>query len=61
MGKDFLRDPVSGDALSGRVIINVALNRQVGVLPKLYQAVLFYVLWATYDRTSCDFCKMFGN
>ena len=31
------------------------------VLPKLYQAVLFYVLGASHDRTSCESCKVFGN
>jgi hypothetical protein len=31
----------------------------MGVLLKLYQAVLFYVLWAISDLTLFDFCKMF--
>ena len=26
-------------------------NRQVRVLPKLYNAVLFYMLWGTFDFT----------
>ena len=29
----------------------VALNRQVRVLPKLYNAVLFDILWGTFDFT----------
>jgi hypothetical protein len=30
-------------------IFNVASDRQVGVLPKLYEAVLFYIEWGTCD------------
>jgi hypothetical protein len=30
---------------------DVALKRQLGVLPNLYQAVLYYVLWVTCDIT----------
>jgi hypothetical protein len=31
------------------------------MLPKLYNAVLFYILWGTCDFTLGDLCKMFGN
>jgi hypothetical protein len=30
---------------------DVALKRQLDVLPNLYQAVLYYVLWVTCDIT----------
>jgi hypothetical protein len=41
--------------------LNVTFNRQVGVLPNLYQAVLFYVLWVTWDFGLGDLLKMSGN
>jgi hypothetical protein len=28
---------------------DVASKRQLGVLPNLYQAVFYYVLWVTFD------------
>jgi hypothetical protein len=31
--------------------LKVALSRQVDVFPKLYEAVLFYILWGTCDFT----------
>jgi len=35
----------------GGVYLNVALNRQLGELPNLYQADFSYVLWVTSDVT----------
>jgi hypothetical protein len=37
--------------------LEIALNRQVGVLPKLYEAVLFYSLWGTRDLHEAAFVK----
>jgi len=43
------------------VNLNVALNRQVGALPNLYQAVLFYALWVTGNFTYGRLLKLSGN
>jgi len=34
-----------------RVNPDVALKRQLSVLPNLYKAVLYYILWVTCDIT----------
>jgi hypothetical protein len=35
----------------GQIILNVALQRQLGMLHNLYQAGLLHVLWVTHDVT----------
>ncbi len=37
-----------------RVHPDIALIRLLGVLPNLYQAALYYVLWVTGDVTDGD-------
>ena len=41
--------------------LNVELNRQLGVLPNLYQADFSWVLWVTSDVTGGDLFNRFGN
>jgi len=41
--------------------LNIALKRQLGVLPNLYNAVFQYVLWVACDVTQGDFRNMLGN
>jgi len=36
---------------SGDLNLNIAQNRQVSVLPKLYNAVYVYILWGIRDFT----------
>jgi hypothetical protein len=43
------------------VNLNVALKRQLGVLPNLYNAGFWHVLWVTCDVTQGDFGNMLGN
>jgi hypothetical protein len=45
----------------GRVNLNATLNRQVDVLPKLYQAVLFDILRETGEFTLRGLSKISGN
>jgi hypothetical protein len=40
---------------------DVALKRQLGVLPNLSQAVLYYVLWVTCDVTQSDLWNVSEN
>jgi hypothetical protein len=47
--------------LTNWINFNVALKRRLGVLPNLYQAVFFHVLWVTYGITSGDFYRTPGN
>jgi len=41
--------------------LNVALKRQLGVLPNLYNAGFWHVLWVTCDVTQGDFGNMLGS
>ncbi len=41
--------------------LNIALKRQLGVPPNLYNAGFGYVLWVTFDVTQSEFGQYVGE
>jgi len=44
-----------------KIYLNAALKRQLGVLPNLYNAGFWHVVWVIRDVTQSDFSNMLGS
>jgi hypothetical protein len=54
-----VEDRETEDSLS--IDLKIALKREVGVLPILYNCGFSYCLWLTYDVIWGGLCDMLGN